>query len=111
VIRRAGDGAASGFSQPPRAGGNKIFGTFSYLKRLRKMRGRTGIARFSARPRHARRPMKRSSRGAGRIWHMDCIMRTMTDESYVSLLLWTICVLMFACGVVAVTEHPNWFGA
>jgi hypothetical protein len=35
----------------------------------------------------------------------------MTDENYVSLLLWTICVLMFACGVMAITEHPNWFGA
>lgn len=38
-------------------------------------------------------------------------MRTMTDENYVSLLLWTICVLMFACGVMAITEHPDWFGA
>ncbi len=44
-------------------------------------------------------------------WHADCTARIMTDESYVSLLLWTICVLMFACGVVAITEHPNWFGA
>jgi hypothetical protein len=38
-------------------------------------------------------------------------MLIMTDESYVSLLLWTICVLMFACGVMAITEHPDWFGA
>ena len=28
-----------------------------------------------------------------------------------ALLLWTICVLTFACGVVALTEHPEWFGA
>jgi hypothetical protein len=35
----------------------------------------------------------------------------MTDERYVTLLLWTICVLTFACGVVALTEHPEWFGA
>jgi hypothetical protein len=35
----------------------------------------------------------------------------MTDENYVSLLLWTICVLMFACGVMAIAEHPDWFGA
>jgi hypothetical protein len=35
----------------------------------------------------------------------------MTEENYVSLLLWTICVLMFACGVMAITEHPDWFGA
>ena len=38
---------------------------------------------------------------------------SMTDEKYVSLLLWTICLLMFACGVVALTltQHPDWFGA
>jgi hypothetical protein len=36
---------------------------------------------------------------------------TMTDENYLSLLLWTICVLMFACGVMAIAEHPDWFGA
>jgi|GEM_PF-2887520 len=35
----------------------------------------------------------------------------MTDEKYLSLLVWTICVLMFACGVVALTQHPDWFGA
>jgi hypothetical protein len=35
----------------------------------------------------------------------------MSDERYVTLLLWTICVLLFACSVVALTEHPEWFGA
>jgi hypothetical protein len=35
----------------------------------------------------------------------------MSDERYVSLLVWTICVLMFACSVMAITEHPEWFGA
>lgn len=35
----------------------------------------------------------------------------MTDENYTALLLWTICVLTFACGVVALTQHPEWFGA
>jgi hypothetical protein len=35
----------------------------------------------------------------------------MTDESYLALLLWAICLLTFACCVVAVTEHPEWFGA
>jgi hypothetical protein len=35
----------------------------------------------------------------------------MPDERYVSLLLWTISVLMFACSVVALTQHPAWFGA
>jgi hypothetical protein len=35
----------------------------------------------------------------------------MTDEHCLSLLLWTISVLMFACSVVALTQHPEWFGA
>jgi hypothetical protein len=35
----------------------------------------------------------------------------MTDDRYFPLLLWTICVLMFACGVMAITQHPEWFGA
>jgi hypothetical protein len=35
----------------------------------------------------------------------------MTDERYVTLLVWAICVLMFGCGVVALTQHPDWFGA
>jgi hypothetical protein len=35
----------------------------------------------------------------------------MTDEKYVALLVWTICVLMLACGVVALGQHPEWFGA
>ncbi len=35
----------------------------------------------------------------------------MTDEKHLVLLLWTISVLTFACGVMAVTQHPEWFGA
>jgi hypothetical protein len=35
----------------------------------------------------------------------------MSDDRYVTLLLWTICVLAFACSVVVITEHPEWFGA
>jgi hypothetical protein len=35
----------------------------------------------------------------------------MTDDHYFCLLLWMISVLMFACGVVALTQHPQWFGA
>lgn len=35
----------------------------------------------------------------------------MNDEDQLPLLLWTICVLVFACGVVALTQHPDWFGA
>jgi hypothetical protein len=34
----------------------------------------------------------------------------MTDETYVSLLVWIICALTF-CGFVALTHHPEWFGA
>jgi hypothetical protein len=45
------------------------------------------------------------------VWHVNCYGFGMTDERYVTLLLWTICVLTFACGVVALTEHPEWFGA
>jgi hypothetical protein len=39
------------------------------------------------------------------------LMPGMTDERYLALLLWTICVLVFACSVVALTQHPDWFGA
>jgi hypothetical protein len=35
----------------------------------------------------------------------------MTDETYTTLLLLTICTLSFICGVVALTEHPEWFGS
>jgi hypothetical protein len=35
----------------------------------------------------------------------------MTDDHYLYLLLWMISVLMFACGVTALTQHPQWFGA
>jgi hypothetical protein len=50
--------------------------------------------------------------GAPPAWHAGCIAVGMTDENSLSLVLWmTICVLMFACGVMAITEHPEWFGA
>jgi hypothetical protein len=35
----------------------------------------------------------------------------MTEESYTALLLAAICVLAFACGLVALTQHPEWFGS
>jgi hypothetical protein len=35
----------------------------------------------------------------------------MTDENYSLLLVWTICALIFSCGVVALMQHPEWFGA
>jgi len=34
----------------------------------------------------------------------------MTDKNYPTMPLWTISVLTFACGVVALTQHPEWFG-
>jgi hypothetical protein len=38
-------------------------------------------------------------------------LRVMSDDHYFCLLLWMISVLMFGCGVVALTQHPQWFGA
>jgi len=35
----------------------------------------------------------------------------MTDNNYLVLLVWAICVLVFLCGVVALTEHSQWFNA
>jgi hypothetical protein len=92
-------------------GGNKIFGTLSYLKPLREIRSRTGLDRFGLA--HSFNAGSRTTGGArgGQSGTWIASGRIMTDESYVSLLLWTICVLMFACGVMAITEHPDWFGA
>jgi hypothetical protein len=36
-------------------------------------------------------------------------LAAMTDEIYVSLLVWIICALLFSCGVVAIGQHPGWF--
>jgi hypothetical protein len=33
----------------------------------------------------------------------------LTDETYEIVLIWTICVLLFLCGVVALTQHSQWF--
>lgn len=44
-------------------------------------------------------------------WHVDCIAVGMSDESYTALLLAAICLLAFACSVVAITQHPEWFGS
>jgi hypothetical protein len=35
----------------------------------------------------------------------------MADENYLLLLLQIVCLLMFSCGVVVLTRHPEWFGA
>ena len=54
---------------------------------------------------------KRIADGRDKLFGMRIAsMPVMTDENYFTLLVWTICVLMFACGVVALTEHPEWFG-
>lgn len=42
---------------------------------------------------------------------MDCMTFFMTEESYTSMLLAAIFVLAFACGMLALTEHPEWFGS
>jgi hypothetical protein len=42
---------------------------------------------------------------------MTCTAIIMTDEHYFLALLWTICLLTFACSVVVLTQHPDWFGA
>ena len=46
-----------------------------------------------------------------RFWHADCLIAGMSDENYSLVLLQIICLLMFSCGVVALTQHPEWFGA
>jgi hypothetical protein len=44
-------------------------------------------------------------------WHADCLVPGMADENYLLLLLQIVCLLMFCCGVVVLTQHPEWFGA
>jgi hypothetical protein len=79
---------------------------------LRKIRSRTVLFDLvPARSFGSRRQNEPADHASAEFGMWIASMRTMTDENYVSLLLWTICVLMFACGVVAITEHPNWFGA
>jgi hypothetical protein len=34
----------------------------------------------------------------------------MTDEKYFLVLLQIACLLVFSCGVVLLTQHPEWFG-
>ena len=40
---------------------------------------------------------------------LNLALAVMTDEAYVSLLVWIICALLFSCGVVAIGQHPGWF--
>jgi len=42
---------------------------------------------------------------------VTCFITGMNDDRYLPLLLWAICVLMFACSIMAITQHPEWFGA
>jgi len=58
----------------------------------------------------AGRPRGDASGSAG-AWHVDCIAADMSNDKQTALLLGTICVLTFACGVAALTQHPEWFGA
>ena len=48
---------------------------------------------------------------SGSFWHADCSVTGMSDENYSLVLLQIICLLMFSCGVVALTLHPEWFSA
>lgn len=69
--------------------------------------------RKSRRPEGAR-PLRgfASSDKITRLWHADCLVAGMADENYLLLLLLQIvCLLMFSCGVVVLTQHPEWFGA
>ena len=43
-------------------------------------------------------------------WHVDCFVAGMTDEKYSLVLLQLLCLLMFCCGFVVLTQHPEWFG-
>jgi hypothetical protein len=52
---------------------------------------------------------RRSANSA--IWHADCSIADMADENYLLLLLQIVCLLMFSCSVVVLTQHPEWFGA
>jgi hypothetical protein len=52
-----------------------------------------------------------SALGQRGFWHADCFVTGMTNENYSLVLLQLLCLLMFACGVVLLTRHPEWFGA
>jgi hypothetical protein len=34
----------------------------------------------------------------------------MTNEDYFLVLFQIVCLLMFSCGVVVLTQHSEWFG-
>jgi len=44
-------------------------------------------------------------------WHTDCLVAGMADEDYLMVLLQIVCLLMFCCGAMVLTHHPEWFGA
>jgi hypothetical protein len=44
------------------------------------------------------------------LWHADCFVNGMTNENYFLVLFQIACLLMFSCGVVVLTQHPEWFG-
>ena len=41
-------------------------------------------------------------------WYASCVL---TGTNYSMLLVWAICVLLFWCGVLALTQHSDWFNA
>jgi hypothetical protein len=47
----------------------------------------------------------------GGFWHADCLVAGMADENYLLFLVQLVCVLMFSCAVVVLTQHSEWFGA
>jgi hypothetical protein len=42
-----------------------------------------------------------------RFWHADCLVVGMADEDYLLVLLQIVCLLMFSCGFVVLTQHPE----
>jgi len=40
-------------------------------------------------------------------WHADCLVVGMADEDYLLVLLQIVCLLMFSCGFVVLTQYPE----
>jgi hypothetical protein len=43
------------------------------------------------------------------MWHLNCFVVGIADENHFTMLLWRICVQIFARGAIALTMHPEWF--
>ena len=68
-------------------------------------RGRQSLAARYAQPKMCCPPLLYG------FWHADCLLVGMGDEDYLLVLLQIVCLLMFSCGFVVLTQHPEWFGA